>query len=304
MRHYKRLSILSLGALAAGLLLAGCSSTPQESADDGRIRVVASTDVYGDIASRVAGDLAEVTSIVSGSSQDPHSYEATAQDKLAVSKADIVIENGGGYENFIEPLVEDAGGSELVVLTASDISGYDQEPADGEFNEHMWYDLPTMQKMVEELADALSMADGSNAATFRSNADDLIDSLRELEAAEDEIKAQQDGTGVAITEPVPVYLLEAAGLVNMTPDEFSEAVEEGTDVSPAVLSDTIALFADGDVEMLVYNEQTAGPESERLLEAAEAAGVPVVSVTETLPDGEDYLSWMSGNIDAISRALA
>ncbi len=117
------------------------------------------------------------------------------------------------------------------------------------------------------------------------------------------LRGQAAGRGAAVTEPVPDYLLAELGLENLTPPEFSEAVEEGTDVAPAVLQETLDLFADGSVTLLAYNEQTTGPVTEQVLAAAEAAGVAVVSMTETLPEGDDYLSWMSANLDAIEGAL-
>ena len=93
-----------------------------------------------------------------------------------------------------------------------------------------------------------------------------------------------------------------AGLVNKTPEEFSEAIEEGTDVPPAVLQETVDLFNTKQVKLLVYNEQTTGPQTEKVLAAAKANSIRVVPVTETLPDGKDYLSWMRRNLRAIQRA--
>ena len=106
------------------------------------------------------------------------------------------------------------------------------------------------------------------------------------------------GAGVAITEPVPLYLLDAAGLENVTPDEFSEAIEEGTDVAPARCSKTLELSLDGDVRVvLVYNAQTGGPETERCSPRPRTQGSRCVAVTETLPGGPDYVAWMQANID-------
>jgi zinc/manganese transport system substrate-binding protein len=98
--------------------------------------------------------------------------------------------------------------------------------------------------------------------------------------------------------------LEAAGLVNKTPEKFSEAIEQESDVSPVVLNETLALFSEHQVKLLAYNEQTTGTATERVLDAAKKAGVPVVPVTETLPAGKHYIDWMQGNIDAIGKALA
>jgi zinc/manganese transport system substrate-binding protein len=106
-----------------------------------------------------------------------------------------------------------------------------------------------------------------------------------------------------MTEPVPLYMLQACGLDNKTPSEFSEAIEEGTDVSPAVLKQAEDLFNDKQVKLLAYNEQTSGPETEAVLKAAKANDIAVVPVTETLPAGKDYLSWMQSNLAAIQTAL-
>ena len=105
-----------------------------------------------------------------------------------------------------------------------------------------------------------------------------------------------------MTEPVALYLLQASGYENKTPSEFTEAIEEGTDVPPLALQQTLDLFSSGTVSMLGYNEQTTSPETEKVLAAADAAGIPVVSFTETLPEGSDYVSWMTDNLAAIAAA--
>lgn len=302
-----RTSRITLAAIAAitAVSLSACAApagTPET--DDGLIHLVASTNVYGDIASKIGGKLVQVTSILDDPSQDPHSFEANAQVQLDLSKADIVIENGGGYDDWADTLLAGAKNPDALVLNASDISGFDQKPATGGFNEHVFYDFPTMKKLADELADVFGAIDTANKDTFAANAKNFDDALVDLEAREAAIKATHAGTGAAITEPVPGYLLEASGLVNVTPTEFSEAVEEGTDVSPAVLADTLATFSDGRAKLLVYNAQTSGPETEQVLAEAKKDGVPTVPVTETLPAGDDYLSWMSANLDAIEAALS
>ncbi|MGN9763256.1 metal ABC transporter solute-binding protein, Zn/Mn family, partial [Streptomyces sp. SD31] len=74
--------------------------------------------------------------------------------------------------------------------------------------------------------------------------------------------------------------------------------------SPRTLQETLALFTGKKVNALVYNEQTSGPQTEKVQQAAKAAAIPVVPVTETLPKGEDYLGWMTANVDALANALA
>jgi len=289
---------------ALGLALAGCASQPApEASSDATLSVVASTNVYGDIASSIGQDLIEVTSIIDDPGKDPHEYEADAQNQLALSKADIVIENGGGYDDFMQTLLASADNADVVVLNVADISGYDQEPTEGAFNEHMWYDFPTVTKLVDEIVSTLSEVAPANTSTFESNGDAFKGELSGFMEQEAELKAGHEGTGVAITEPVPLYMLGAIGLENKTPGEFSESIEEDTDVPADVLQETLDLFSSKSVTLLAYNEQTTGPQTEAVLAAAEENAIAVVPVRETLPEGKTYLQWMQGDLDAISAAL-
>jgi zinc/manganese transport system substrate-binding protein len=294
----KRLALPLVLALALPAL-AACSTPP---ADDG-ILIVASTNVYGSIASAVAGDRARVVSIIDGSNQDPHSYEANARVQLELSRADIVIENGGGYDDFVDTLLAGAGNAHVTVLDAVREFGISADPPGPDFNEHVWYDLPTMASLAGSLADALSELDADHGVEYRANAATFAASIGELEDRVAALAADHTGQRVVVTEPVPLYLLEAAGLDNVTPDAFSEAIEDGTGVPPALLEELLGLMSDGTVSVLVYNEQTTGPETERLLKAARAGGVAVVPVTETLPADTDYVAWMSATIDALAGAL-
>lgn len=288
-------------------LLAGCAGSSDTAgahspAAASVIPVVASTNVYGDLARRIGGAKVRVTSIISDPAQDPHSYEAGTRNQLALSKAEVVIENGGGYDDFVDRMLKSAGSSPDVI-NAVEVSGK-TAPKGGELNEHVWYDFPSVAELADRIASALGKADPADAATFTENARDFVRLLRPLERKEARIKAEHGGEAVAITEPVPLYMIEASGLRNATPAEFSEAIEEGDDVSPRTLRSTLALFTGKKVEALVYNEQTSGPQTEKAERAAEAAGIPVVPVTETLPTGKDFLAWMTANVDALASALA
>jgi zinc/manganese transport system substrate-binding protein len=281
--------------------LAACESSSATS-EDGRVKIVASTDVYGDIAATVGGDQVDVTSLISSPDQDPHSYESNTRDILAVSHADIVIENGGGYDDFMERLLDSASG-DPTVLNAVDISGH-TPPAGGQLNEHVWYDIPTIVALASDLESALAADDPGHAQTFAANARHLTAQLTRLVDREAELRRTLKGAGVGITEPVPGYMLDALGLVNRTPAAFSEAVEEGEDVSVSVLDQTLSLYTHHQVDALVYNEQTAGAITDQVEGAATGAGIPVVGVTETLPSGESYVGWMSSNLDNLQQALA
>jgi zinc/manganese transport system substrate-binding protein len=266
------------------------------------LSVVASTNVYGDIVKQITGGKVKITSIISDPDADPHSYEANSRTQLELSKADVVIENGGGYDDFVDTMLKTARNDDVKVINVVDLSGK-KAPAGGDLNEHVWYDFPTVEKLVTQLVTALSAKDPADAPAFSAGAATFTQKVQAMESTEASIKAAHAGAGAAITEPVPLYMLEACGLVNKTPAAFSEAIEEGTDVSASVLAQTLTLFSQKKVDLLAYNEQTSGPETEKVLSAAKAGGVAVVPVTETLPSGKDYLTWMAGNLSAIRAAL-
>ena len=318
------LPLIALSAVSA-LALAGCAGTSAtESSGDGKVQVVASTDVYGQIAEEIGGDAIDVTSIITSASQDPHSFEATAQDQLVISRADLIIENGGGYDSFMESLVESSDSSAHVITAAeyshdwpgdehSDDEHSDDEHAEDEhaghdhiegFNEHVWYDPHTIEDVAGAIADELSELDPDNNATFEANAAAFVEQIEGLEASLAEIEASDAGAGVFVTEPVPVYLTTAAGLDNLTPEAFSEAVEEGQDVPPATLLESLGLIESGSVRILIANSQTGGAETTQVIDAAKAKGIPVLEFSETLPEGQTYISWMQQNVDALSGALA
>ncbi|WP_461169069.1 metal ABC transporter solute-binding protein, Zn/Mn family [Arthrobacter sp. Z1-15] len=343
----RRFSVRLAGVLLAGgaLALTGCTgdsgSSSDQGSEEGVLDIVASTNVYGNIMETVGADAVTVTSIIDRPSQDPHSYEATARDKLAVSDADLVVLNGGGYDTFMEQLVDEAGIEGADVLNAVEISGLEQSAethtedgethtGDGEahghgeahgdadahdddgshdghshgsFNEHVWYSPEAMGLLAEAAAERLAVLDPDNADQFRANAASFSSGIEELTADLAEDKAAAGGRDVAVTEPVPEYLFEAAGLHNVTPAAFTSAVEEGSDVPPAALNEMQELLSSRSVAFLAFNTQTASSQTETVRATAEEAGVPVLDFSETLPEGQDYLTWMGSNVAAIDDVL-
>lgn len=285
---------------AAGSSSAAASTAGSAADGSGQVQVLASTNVWGDVAAQVGGEHVAVTSIITDPSADPHSFQSSARNQLALSKAALIVENGGGYDDFMQTMLASAG-TTAPVINAVDVSGI--APTDGELNEHVWYDLPTVTKVADRIAAQLATIDPVNASTYQANAAAFDASVGELSTQVAAIKTAHEGAPVAITEPVPLYLLDAAGLDNVTPDEFSEAIENETDVPAAVMDQTLKLFSGQQVKVLVYNEQTSGPQTEQVVDAAKTNDIPTVPVTETLPDGQDYLSWMKSNIQALSQAL-
>ncbi|GAA3324767.1 metal ABC transporter solute-binding protein, Zn/Mn family [Paeniglutamicibacter sulfureus] len=316
-------------ALAGTLALAACggNAASQESAPAGqdRVQVVTSTTVYADLVSRIGGDEVEATPVINSVSQDPHSYEATSRDKLALSKAQLVVANGGGYDAFMDVLAKDLKLSDSTLVNAVDTSpiaegeeGAADEHADeatgpdehagetaeehaahGAFNEHIWYDLESMRLLTDEIAKRLGTLKPESAAVFTENAAALTSDLKALEARVEKLHGALDGKKFAMTEPVPFHLLTDMGMADATPEGLSESIEGGGEVSPQAFNEMGKRFDAGEIDVLAYNTQTESPQTERIRKQAEGAKVPVVDFTETLPENTDYVSWMGSNIQAM-----
>lgn len=308
--------LLPAAIAASALVLAGCAGTATPSASSG-VSVVASTNVYGSIAEAVGGKFVDVTSMIDSISQDPHDFEASARDQLLVQRADLLIENGGGYDPFMDSLV-DASGTKAPVITAAKLSP--EYPADGDldshkddadhahdhlegFNEHVFFDPAVMATLAQRIADRLSKIEPAHAAAFDANAKAFAAGTAKIETTLAAVSAAHEGDGVFVTEPLPLYLTDAAGLDNKTPSAFSEAVEGGQDVPPATLLDALRVIGSGEVKVVITNAQAAGAETTQVEEKAKAVGVPVLKFSEILPAGTTYVTWMQGNADALRKAL-
>lgn len=298
-------ALLRISAAAGVLLLSACgqstggSAGPETSDTSAAISVVTSTNVYSDIVRTIGGDQVEVTPIITKISQDPHSYEPTVRDRLAVSEADLVVSNGGGYDPFLDTLTDSLGLGPAKIIDAVEVSG---ENSSGS-NEHVWYDMPSVAAVADLIASRLGDLDAENAELFTENAERFKADIGQISEKLVDVKSTHAGEGVALTEPLPAYMLEAAGLVNRTPEDFLEAVEEGNDAPAGALKDTIDLMSSDSVRFLAFNNQTSGPQTESVREAADAAKLPVVEFSETLPEGVTFVQWMNENADNIESAL-
>lgn len=310
-----KLKALAL-AISSVLVLAGCSNTepiaePTEEPFTG-LTIVASTNVWGDVAKSVGGDRVQVISIIESFSQDPHSYEASARDQLAVNDADIIVANGGGYDSFIDTLAASAGNDDIVyAYLPEELEGQDQKPkedddhdhdhADG--NEHVWYDFHVVQDFASRLAGKLASLDPEYSADYSDN---LVLFLNEVEILEDRVASlsiKYEGDRVISSEPVADYLLAELGLTNITPAAFSQAIEEELDVSPKDLLEIQNLLKNKEVDLFVVNPQTGSVQIDALVKLALENNIPVVNLSELLPQGLRFFEWMENNIASIEEVL-
>lgn len=281
-------------------VLAGCGSSKTPGESDGKVGVVASTNVYGDIVRQIGGSHVDVTSVLSDPNVDPHGYESNAKNAATVYDAKVVVENGLGYDSFMDELTSAAKSRGQTVVTASKVLGITGDDA----NPHLWYDIAKMPEVADAIAGALSKADSKHGTEYRANATKFKKSLRPIEKVLADIKAKNDGAKIAYTERVAGYLLSEAGLKLGIPAGFTRAVEEGDDPSPG---DTLAFdkaLQKHTVRALVYNSQVTDKQTDQLKKQATDGGVPLVPVTETMPPkSADYQAWQLKQAEALRTAL-
>ena len=261
--------------------------------------MVASTNVYGDLARQIGGSHVAVTSVLTDPNADPHLFEPGTANGLAVARARVVIENGLDYDSFMARLERAAPSGHRRVVKIAEILGVHGAEA----NPHLWYDVQVLPRIATAIEEALASADAKHRRAYAHGLRVFIASLAPLEHAVTAIRAAHGGAPVAYTEPVPGYLLEAAGLRNLAPSSFTRPIEQGTEPSASAVSAMLALVATRRIKVLLYNGQAVSPITARVRAAARRSGVPVVSITETLPSGLTFQRWQLGQADELRQAL-
>ena len=295
--------LTALAALAgAALLAAGCSSSLalEAAAPNGTIVAVGAESQYADVIQQVGGKYVKVSAIMSNPSTDPHTFEASASVGRLVNAARLVVQNGLGYDTFmdsIEKAVPDSGRHVIVVQKLLGLP--DSTP-----NPHLWYDPATMPKVAAAVADSLAAIQPGHAAYFKANAKTFTSSLTPWINAIGTFKQQHPGVPVATTEPVADYLLQALGADNKTPWAFQADVMNGTDPSAQDVAIERSLFTQHKVKAFLYNQQVTDSLTESFIALAHANGIPVVGVYETMPEpGYHYQSWMQAEVRALQKAV-
>ena len=287
---------LALIAGIAGIII----HSNKSSQNTNGLQVVAAENFWGNIAQQLGGPYVHVTSIITDPNADPHLYESSAKDASEVASAKVVIVNGLGYDDFMNKLLGASNVSGRQVLTAQQIL---QEPNGS--NQHIWYNIPRVDEVAAQITNAYVAKDPAHKTAYQRNLVTFDQSLQPLLATINQIKQTYGGTPVAYTEPVPGYMLEAAGLDVETPEGFAKSIEDGTDPSPADASTMDALMTNNSVKVLLYNAQATSPVTEHVKTLADQAGIPVIGVTETLPANKtSYQSWMASELQELQSALA
>jgi zinc/manganese transport system substrate-binding protein len=237
---------------------------------------------------------------MSNPNTDPHTFEASPDIAQTVSQARVVVQNGVGYDDFMTKVESASPSSSRTVIDVQKLLGVpDSAP-----NPHLWYKPATMPAVARALVADLSALEPAHAAYFRSNARRFDASLQPWFHALKAFRTRHLGTTVATTEPVADYLLQAAGITDVTPFSMQADIMNGTDPAPQAVTQQDDLLAGHRVMVFVYNRQVTDTVTQNFLKAARSAGVPVVGVYETMPTpGYNYQSWMMAELQAIETAV-
>ena len=291
------LALAAAAATVAFLGLSGCAGA--STSTSAVVHVVAAENFWGNVTSQIGGRDVTVTSLITNPNADPHLFETDAADAATLAQAQVVVENGAGYDTWMGSLLGADGGSPRIVNAASVLHVTGRDP-----NPHLWYDIPRVPTVAAAIAGALEQAAPRDAATFKDNLATFDASLAPLTATLATIKARFHNVPVAYTERVPGYTLAAADLDVKTPPGFARAIEDGTDPGPA---DTLAmqkLLTDHDINVLLYNVQTVTPVTTQIRALARSHGIPVVGVSETMPSGvATYQQWQQSQLTTLLHAL-
>jgi zinc/manganese transport system substrate-binding protein len=285
-----------LAALALPAAACGSGSLP---ATPGVVRVVAAENFWGDIAKQIGGAHVEVTSIIDSPTADPHVFGGDPRTLGTIATADLVIENGLGYDGFVGKAVEAVGGQRHVMVVADALG----RSALADSNPHLWYWTERLPEVADAIADELAVIAPQDRSAFHTGAARFAASLKPLRATLATIKRRYGGVAVGYTERLPEYLLNATDLDVATPRSFARALEDGNDPSPGDLVSFERDVREHRIRVLIYNAQVSGPGTERIKELAVSAGVPVVGLTETMPPDTTFQAWQLRQARELLRAL-
>jgi zinc/manganese transport system substrate-binding protein len=300
-----RIAALSACVAVAGFVLAGlvAGCGPDASlarTGSGPIAAVGAENQYANVIAQIGGRYVSVTAIESNPNADPHSFEASPNVAQAISTAKLVVQNGLGYDSYMNKIEAAAPSTARRVIEVQQLLGLpDSTP-----NPHLWYAPRTMPAVANAIAADLSRLAPDHAAYFAANAQRFVASLRPWYTALQQFAARHPHTPVATTEPVGDYMLQAAGTDNRTPFGLQADIMNGVDPAPQDVTLERDLFARHRVKALLYNQQVTDSLTQSFLSVARQNRIPVVGVYETMPTpGYDYQSWMLAEVRALERAV-
>jgi zinc/manganese transport system substrate-binding protein len=299
-RNPTKLTVLGI---TVGLLAAGCASSaaPRTSHSGGVVIAIGAESQYANVIAQIGGRYVDATAIMSNPNTDPHTFEASPSVAENVSAARLVVQNGAGYDSFMDNIEAGSPDGKRKVLDVQKLLGLPDHPK----NPHLWYNPATMPAVARAVAGDLSALVPAHKAYFSENLARFDRSLTPWYQAIAHFKADYHHVAVATTEPVADYMLQAAGTDDETPFALQADIMNGVDPAPQDITLQDDLLNSHKIKVFVYNEQVTDSITQSFLDLAKRDGVPVVGVYETMPTpGYDYQTWMLAEVEALQKAVA
>jgi zinc/manganese transport system substrate-binding protein len=293
-------AVAAIGASCSTTSPAPSTTSSGTPANGPKLPVVATINAWGSIAAQVGGDRVQETSIITDPNTDPHAYEPSPTDGRTVADAKVVVENGIGYDAWVDKLLSANPNSQRLVVNVGQTVGV----AEGG-NPHQWYSPDSVAKVVDAITNAYKKADPADAGYFdQQRSLFLNEGLAKYHSAIADIKNKYAGTPVGASESIFAPLSDALGLNLITPPEFLKVISEGSDPSTADKATVDHQIAAKAIKVYVFNSQNSTPDVQALVDAAKAQGIPVASVTETLaPANASFQDWQTTQLSGLADAL-
>lgn len=277
----KKLILIGLTFLTAFIVII-CRNQKEIFAENKNIKVVSSTNFYGETAKAVLGNKGKVSSIINKGSVDPHDYDPTTKTAKKVNQAKVVIYNGIGYDDWINKLTKKSQSK----INVGKLMG--KENGD---NEHVWYNSKTMPKLAYRLAKKYSKIKPHDKSYFYKNAKKYNKKISSVASKENHLKVKNNKNKVDVSEPVYDYTLSKLGY-KVRDRSFELAIENGTDPSAKDVKNIRKDIKQKRIAFFVNNTQASDKTVGNFIRLAHKKKIPVLNVTETQPQGKNYKSWM------------
>lgn len=291
--------------LVAAAVVAGCgssASTAPSSAATGKAKftVVAGESFWGSIAAQLAGNRAAVKSIIVNPGTDPHDYQATAADARTIAEGRLAIVNGIGYDNWMSRALAANPVDGRVTLDVGSLLGLEEGD-----NPHQWYSPGNVLRVVDAIVADYKKLDPPDRAYFDARRRTFLTrGLARYNALRKQIRAKYSGVPVGYSESIFRPLGADLGLKLLTPPRFADAVSEGTDISARDKQTVDRQVQTKQIEVWVYNSQNATPDVQRINQLAQARGIPIAAITETLsPASDTFEQWQVAQLRELEAAL-
>ena len=286
--------------VAVACALAGCSASRSADRPPGTVTVVATINAWGSVLAQLGGIHVHATSLITSPATDPHDYEPTTADARALADAQLVVENGIGYDAWAGKALAAEPNDQRTVLDVGKVVGI---APDG--NPHRWYAPADVDTVADAITADLARLDPPDAAYFRAQRAAFdTGALARYHALITQIRTTYADTPIGASESIVSPLAEALGLRVLTPATFLRAISEGSEPSPADKLTIDEQIARKQIAVYVFNSQNRTPDVTAQVAEARKHGIPVVSVTETLaPAGATFQAWQVSQLEALAAAL-